>query len=62
MNYEDCLKATIQESVVTALEKMKTLDAEDRYNLLVEFGEWIFCELEDEEVLMVPNFKKEVQE
>ena len=62
MNYEDCLKAPIQETVMTSLERMKTLNAEDRYNLLVEFGEWIFCELEDEEVLIVPNFQKEVKE
>ena len=59
---EDCLEATIHETVVNTPEKMKTLDAEDTYNLLIEFGEWIYCDLETEEVLMVPNFQKEVQE
>ena len=62
MNYDECLKHTIKESLGDVLERMKSLQAEDRYNLLCEWGEFLFCELEPDEVLMVPNFNKEVPE
>ncbi len=54
MNFEECLKATIQDSMVSALERMKTLNAEDRQALLVVHMENL-C-FDDEEILMVPHF------
>ena len=54
MNFEECLRATIQDSMVSALERMKTLNAEDRQALLVEHMENL-C-FDDEEILMVPHF------
>tara|TARA_R100000152_G_C6767193_1_gene192337 strand:- start:1546 stop:1728 length:183 start_codon:yes stop_codon:yes gene_type:complete len=59
MNYEDCVTDIINSSVSNALEKMKTLGPEDRYHLLVEWGEHLFCPIADDEVLMVPNFQTE---
>ncbi len=54
MNFEECLKATIKDSVLHTLERMKTLDADDRQALLLEHMENL-C-FDDEVVLMVPNF------
>ena len=56
MNYEDCVTDLINESVNNALERMKVLGPEERYHLLVEFGEVLFHPICDEDVLMVPNF------
>ena len=56
MNFDECLRATIQDSMVSALERMKTLNAEDRQALLVEHMENL-C-FDDEVVLMVPNFEQ----
>ena len=59
MNYEDCVNHLINDSVNNALERMKSLEPEDRYHLLVEWGEHLFCPIADDEVLMVPNFPTE---
>ena len=58
-NYEECVSHLINSSVNDALERMKTLEPEDRYHLLVEWGEHLFCPIADDEVLMVPQFKEE---
>ena len=55
MNFEECLAATINSSLRDALERMKTLGAEDRYSLLCEWGEFLFSEAAEEEILMVPS-------
>ena len=61
MNYEDCLAETINSALRDVLERMKTLEAEDRFSLLCEWGEFLFCgEADADEVLMCPNFKQEV--
>ena len=39
MNFDECMKATINDSVVNALERIKTLDPESRSKLFLEFGE-----------------------
>ncbi len=56
MNFEECLRATIKDSVLHTLERMKTLDAYDRQALLLEHMENL-C-FDDEVVLMVPKFKQ----
>ena len=56
MNFEECLRATIKDSVLHTLERMKTLDADDRQALLLEHMENL-C-FDDEAVLMVPNFEQ----
>ena len=55
MNKDSQVQETINSIVVDALEQMKTLSAEDRYNRLCELGEWIFCDPEEEEILLVPS-------
>tara|TARA_Y100001970_G_scaffold164253_1_gene200674 strand:- start:5488 stop:5664 length:177 start_codon:yes stop_codon:yes gene_type:complete len=55
MNKDSQVQETINSIVVDALEQMKTLKAEDRYNFLVELGEWIFCDPTEEEILLVPR-------
>ena len=50
------LKKTIDLMVKNTLERMKYVTAEDRYHLLCEWGEIIFCDWTTEEILMVPNF------
>ena len=55
---DECLKETINSSLGDVLERMKTLEAEDRFSLLCEWGEFLFCgEADADEVLMVPNLE-----
>ena len=48
----------MDECVVNACERMKTLSPQERFHLLCEMGEWMYNPLskEIEDVLMVPNF------
>ena len=55
MNKDSQVQETINSIVVDALEQMKTLKGDDRYQLLCELGEWIFCDAEEEEILLVPR-------
>ena len=59
MNYEDCMKITINDSVADVLDRLSTLSAEDRWALLVEHLENVATEIDMDEVLMVPNFQEE---
>ena len=52
------LKKTINTAVCHSLERMKTLKPEDRFHLFVEVGEWIFNDLNIDDELMVPQFKR----
>ena len=51
----------MDECVVNACERMKSLNPEERFHLLCEMGEWMYNPLSEEieEVLMVPNFEEE---
>ena len=51
----------MDECVVNACERMKTLNSQDRFQLLLEMGEWMYNPLSEEidDVLMVPNFEEE---
>ena len=55
MSFDECMKATIDDSVVNALERMKTLDPESRSQLFLEFGEFIFSDIDMDDVLVVPS-------
>ena len=48
----------MDECVVNACEQMKSLNSEERFQLLCEMGELMYNPLSEEidEVLMVPNF------
>jgi len=59
MNYEDCMKITINDSIADVLDRLPQLSAEDRWALLVEHLENVATEIDMDEVLMVPNFQKE---
>ena len=59
MNYEECLKITINESVADVLDRLHDLQPEDRYHLLMEWFEVVACPIEVDEVLMVPQFQEE---
>ena len=59
MNFDECLQDTIHSSVGDVLDRMKTLKAEDRSSLILEWMEFL-C-FDDEEILMVPDFGKEVE-
>ena len=61
MSKEIKIMKTMDECVVNACERMKTLNPEDRFHLLCEMGEWMYNPLSEEieEVLMVPNFEEE---
>ena len=56
-NTEDHLKHVINNAVVDALERMKTLDCDDRFALLEEIGMWIY-DSDAEDNLLVPDFKR----
>tara|TARA_Y100001968_G_scaffold108571_1_gene98205 strand:+ start:93 stop:296 length:204 start_codon:yes stop_codon:yes gene_type:complete len=53
------LKKTINSVVNHSLERMKKLKPADRFELLMEVGEWIFNDLDLDDELMVPQFKRE---
>ena len=49
------MKDVINTSVVEILERMKILSAEDRFQLFMEVGEWIFDEIDTDDVLTLPK-------
>ena len=59
MNYEECLKITINDSVSDVLDRLSYLSAEDRWSLLMEHLEDIATEIDMNDVLMVPKFEEE---
>ena len=59
MNYEDCVRITINDSVADVLDRLSYLSAEDRWALLMEHLEDVATDLDMDDVLMVPNFKEE---
>ena len=59
MNYEDCLKITINDSVAYVLNRLPQLSADDRWALLCDHLENVATEIDMDEVLMVPNFQEE---
>ena len=60
MSKETEIMNAMDECVVNACERMKTLNPQERFHLLCEMGEWIYnpLSLEIEDVLMVPNFAR----
>ena len=59
MNYEDCLKITINDSVADVFDRLPLLSPEDRWSLLIEHLEDIATEINMDDVLMVPKFQEE---
>ena len=59
MNYEDCIKLTINESVADVFKRLPSISPEDRWALLMEHLEYVTSELDMNDVLMVPNFEEE---
>ena len=53
------LKKTINNVVNHSLERMKKLKPAERFELFMELGEWIFNDIDLDDELMVPQFKKE---
>tara|TARA_B100000965_G_scaffold388559_1_gene393215 strand:- start:465 stop:653 length:189 start_codon:yes stop_codon:yes gene_type:complete len=58
MNYEDCIKLTINESVADVFKRLPSISPEDRWALLMEHLEYVTSELDMNDVLMVPNFEE----
>ena len=58
MTKETEIMNAMDECVVNACERMKTLSPQERFHLLREMGEWMYNPLSEEidDVLMVPNF------
>ena len=59
MNYEECLKIPINDSVADVLDRLSYLSAEDRWSLLMEHLEDIATEIDMDDILMVPKFEEE---
>tara|TARA_B100001029_G_C14845029_1_gene330495 strand:+ start:432 stop:620 length:189 start_codon:yes stop_codon:yes gene_type:complete len=59
MNYEDCIKITINETVANIFDRLPLRSPDDRWALLMEHLEDVACDLNVDDVLMVPNFKEE---
>ena len=57
MSFEDCIKFTINESVADVCGRLPLLSPDDRWALLGEHLENVACDLDMDDVLMVPNFK-----
>ena len=58
MNYEDCLRITINDSVADVLKRLPALSPEDRFHLMMEWCELITTDLDMDDVLMVPKFQE----
>ncbi len=58
MNYEDCVRITINDAVADVLDRLSYLSAEDRWALLMEHLENVATEINTNDVLMVPNFQE----
>ena len=58
MSKETEIMNAMDECVVNACERMKTLNPQERFHLLCEMGEWMYNHLSEEieDVLMVPDF------
>ena len=58
MSKETEIINAMDECVVNACERMKTLNPQERFHLLCEMGEWMYNPLSEEieDVLMVPDF------
>ena len=56
MNYEDCIKLTINESVADVFKRLPSISPEDRWALLMEHLEDVATEIDMDDVLMVPTF------
>jgi hypothetical protein len=50
---------TINQSGLEMLDRMKHIDADDRFALLEEFGSWWFDNIDLEDELFVPDWKAE---
>ena len=59
MNYEDCVKITINDSVSDVLDRLSYLSTEDRWALLMEHLEDVATEIHMDDVLMVPKFEED---
>ena len=59
MSFEDCIKFTINESVADVFDRLPDLLPEDRLALLMEHLEDVACDLDINDVLMVPHFEQE---
>tara|TARA_Y100001973_G_scaffold6630_1_gene9274 strand:- start:1337 stop:1519 length:183 start_codon:yes stop_codon:yes gene_type:complete len=59
MNYEDCVRVTINDAVADVLDRLSYLSAEDRWALPMEHLEDIATEIDTKDVLMVPKFEEE---
>ena len=56
-NKEDNLQQVINSTVIDALERMKTLNRDDRFAVLEEIGMWIY-DSDPEDNLLVPDFNR----
>ena len=54
---EDTLQQVINSTVIDALERMKTLNCDDRFAVLEEIGMWIY-DSDTEDNLLVPDFNR----
>ena len=59
MNKENQIKKNMNQSVMEILDQMKLLNPEDRSSLFFEWMEEL-C-FSDEDILLVPQFEKEIK-
>ena len=50
MRKETRLKKTFNNAVENTIKRFSKLEANDRYALLEEMGEWVFCDFEEKEI------------
>ena len=53
---KDEVQNTINSSVVDVLERMKNIEGDDRYHVLMEWMEYLVStDIDSEDILLVPN-------
>ena len=56
MDVNSELQKTINSSVVDVLERMKNIEGDDRYHVLMEWMEYLVStDIDSEDILLVPN-------
>ena len=56
MDVNNELKKTINSSVVDVLERMKNIEGDDRYHVLMEWMEFLCStDIDNEDILLVPS-------
>ena len=56
VSYDDCIIASINDSIKATLKRLPELDAGERYSIIMEICEWITTPVDMDDVLIAPRY------